>query len=267
MRLIVTRPRREAAKWVQDLRGAGWEALALPLIEIGPVSDVRPVARAWSMAGNCAALMFVSANAVRYFFEEKPAESLVFSDDIAIKTRAWTTGPGTAAALRAVGVSPHLIDCPDPQSPQLDSEALWQVVGPQVAEGERVLIVRGRDRDRAIPDAPDTGVGREWLAQQLRGAGARPEFVVAYERGLPVLTTADRALAEQACRDGSVWLFSSAEAIANLSACFPEADWTPARAVATHPRIAAAARGLGFGQVKESPPGLSGVLSSIESWQ
>ena len=81
MRLIVTRPRREAAKWVQDLRGAGWEALALPLIEIGPVSDVRPVACAWSMAGNCAALMFVSSNAVRDFLEEKPAESLVFSDN------------------------------------------------------------------------------------------------------------------------------------------------------------------------------------------
>ena len=270
MRLIVTRPRREAASWVQELRGAGWDALAFPLIEISPVSDVGPVARAWSSAGDYAALMFVSANAVRYFFEQKPAENLFFTDGGAIKTRAWTTGPSTAAALRAVGVPTHLIDAPDPRSPQLDSEALWQVVAPQVAEGARVLIVRGRDRDRAISDAadvPDTGVGREWLAQRLQDAGARPEFVVAYERGLPVLTAADRVLGEQACRDGTVWLFSSAEAIANLGACLPRVNWAAGRAVATHPRIAAAARRLGFGEVKESPPGLSGVLSSIESWQ
>lgn len=267
MRLIVTRPRREAATWVQDLQARGWDALALPLIDIGPAPDRAPVMRAWAMAGEFVALMFVSANAVRYFFEEKPNTTLVFSGEAAIKTRAWATGPGTADALRAVGVAPHLIDSPNAQSMQMDSEALWQVVAPTVTAGSRVLIVRGRDRDRDGPvrDAPDTGVGREWLAQQLREAGACPEFVVAYERGRPGFTGAEQALALQASRDGSLWLFSSAEAVTHLGACLPDVDWKSARALATHPRIAAAVRALGFGQVKESGAGLSGVLASIES--
>jgi uroporphyrinogen-III synthase len=209
--------------------------------------------------------MFVSANAVRCFFDQKPTSSLVFSGDGAIKTRAWATGPGTAAALLAAGVAPHLIDSPHPQSAQLDSEALWQVVGPRVEAGQRVLIVRGRDRDRAPSEESAAGTGREWLAEQLRAVGACPEFVVAYERGAPAFNDEEQAMAVQAARDGSLWLFSSAEAIANLGSCLPGVDWAVARALATHIRIAAAARNLGFGEVRESRAGFASVLASIKS--
>jgi uroporphyrinogen-III synthase len=36
--VIVTRPAREAVQWVDDLRAAGLEAVALPLIAIEPVA-------------------------------------------------------------------------------------------------------------------------------------------------------------------------------------------------------------------------------------
>lgn len=265
MRLIVTRPRREAANWVRDLQAAGWEALALPLIEVGPAPDPVPLARAWALAADCAALMFVSANAVRYFFEAKPLKSLVFIGDEAIKTRAWATGPGTAEALLSAGVAPQLIDGPDARAAQMDSEALWQVVGPGVVAGSRVLIVRGRDRDQTPSSTADAGVGREWLAERLRAAGAHVEFVVAYERGRPVFSREALELAAQAARDGSLWLFSSAEAVANLGACLPGADWRQACALATHPRIASAAQSLGFGQVRVTRAGLANLLASIES--
>ena len=70
---------------------------------------------------------------------------------------------------------------------------------------------------------------------------------------------------EAASADGSVWLFSSSEAIANLAAWLPGQDWQRARAVATHLRIAANARKLGFGVVCESRPVLASVVASIES--
>ena len=38
-RAIVTRPAKEAQLWVADLRALGVDAVALPLITIGPVAD------------------------------------------------------------------------------------------------------------------------------------------------------------------------------------------------------------------------------------
>ncbi|MEG2631782.1 MAG: uroporphyrinogen-III synthase, partial [Comamonas sp.] len=45
----------------------------------------------------------------------------------------------------------------------------------------------------------------------------------------------------------------------------PGTDWRQARALATHPRIAAAARQAGFGLVQECRPSLNDVAASIES--
>ena len=47
MRVIVTRPEREAQDWVQALQQAGYAAQALPLIGIGPAPDLAAVQQAW----------------------------------------------------------------------------------------------------------------------------------------------------------------------------------------------------------------------------
>jgi len=91
------------------------------------------------------------------------------------------------------------------------------------------------------------------------------DFVVAYQRAAPVWGPAERALATQAASDGSLWLFSSAEAVGHLSSLLPGQSWAQARALATHARIAQAARDLGFATVRESRPTLVDVLASIES--
>jgi uroporphyrinogen-III synthase len=259
-RAVFTRPKLEARLWVEGLLAHGVDAIALPLIDIGSVDDPHDIHEAWQRLADYAAVMFVSANAVAKFFEQKPAVSSVDWSQLAIKTRAWATGPGTSRALQHAGLSPGQIDVPDDDAPQFDSEALWARVCTQVRPGQRVLIVRGSD-------AAGQGAGRDWLADQLAGAGVQVDRLIAYRRLAPVLSGNQQALARQAATDGSIWIFTSSEAIANLLALLPGQDWGRARAVAAHPRIATAARRAGFGVVCESRPALHAVVASIKSFE
>lgn len=264
MRVIVTRPLREGQRWVRELADAGLSAVVLPLIDIRPADDPAPVHTAWQRLGDYAGVMFVSANAVDGFFASRPADASSFGANDAIKTRAWATGPGTTAALRRAGVPAECVDAPAADAVQFDSEALWQRVGKTVQPGQRVLIVRGGDAQNG---SAAQGIGRDWFAVRLAQAGAAVDFVVSYQRARPQLDAAQGQLAREAAADGSVWLFSSSEALANLLANVPEQDWHAACAVATHPRIATAARQAGFGTVLESRPALTDIRASIESIQ
>ena len=264
-RVIVTRPAREAAHWVQMLGAHGIGAVALPLIAIGPCREPaaqQALARARAHLAQYRALMFVSGNAVVHFFDPKMPQALDRQALTAIKTRAWSPGPGTARALEQAGVPPDCIDGPAPDAPQFDSEALWQQVAAQVQPGDRVLIVRGRSG--GVPESAQ-GSGRDWLARQIEAAGGTVEFVVAYQRGAPRFSAHEVALAQQAAHDGSLWLLSSSEAVAHLAEALPGQPWGAARALATHPRIAEAARAAGFGAVRECRPALEDVVASIES--
>ena len=276
MRVIITRPAGDAPAWVDALQAAGHEALALPLIEVGPARHTEAVLQAWAQWPDFQAVMFVSAQAVRYFFDSQPAALRADAGDTTSPTwangpRCWATGPGTHKALLQAGVPEACIDSPAADAAQFDSEALWQRVAAQVNVDRPVLIVRGHDvcsDNSAAMDAshtaPSNGTGRDWLAQQLQAAGASAQFAVAYERRAPVWSAAQVAQAQQAASDGSVWCFSSSQAIQHLAQLLPTQSWTKARCVATHARIAQTAQTLGFGEIQRSRPHVSDVLRSLE---
>lgn len=267
-RVIVTRPAREAAHWAALLSERGVNALALPLIAVGPCADAaarQALAAARSHLSQYRALMFVSGNAVVHFFGQNQPPALDGKALAAIKTRAWAPGPGTARALEQAGVPRAAIDGPAPDAPQFDSEALWAQVAAQIRPGDRVLIVRGRSATPQSAHESELGSGRDWLARQIEAAGGQVEFVVAYQRGAPHWSRPEVALAQQAAQDGSLWLLSSSEAVAHLAEALPGQRWGAARALATHPRIAEAARAAGFGTVLECRPALEDVVASIES--
>ena len=266
MKVIVTRPRREADAWVKQLRDLQIDAVALPLIHISPPNDASGVAQAWQNLHQYSALMFVSSNAVRYFYpSNKHLAGVKYAYD-AIKYRAWATGPGTREALLAASVPADAIDAPAADAPQFDSEALWHRVQTQVKAGDKVLIVRGCSAVLQGTLGTEDGImnGRPWLADQLTALGVQVDVVVSYQRSAPLFDAAEQALMAQARVDGSLWLLSSSEAVANLTS-MTAADWSQARALATHPRIAQAAREAGFGVVYESRPLLADVAASIES--
>jgi uroporphyrinogen-III synthase len=247
-RVLVTRPAAQAMVWVERLRGAGIDAEALPLIAIAPVSDRRPLGAAWAGLGQRRLVVFVSANAVGHFFAAR-APGVDWPSGLA----AAAPGPGTADALGKAGVAAADIVAPAADSPQFDSESLWARLQGRDWRGASVLVVSGDG-------------GRDWLAERLRERGAEVESVPAYRREAPAFDAAEASRLERALADDAVlWLFSSAEAIANLEHAAGSGRFARARALTTHPRIAERARSVGFGRVIEAGPRFDAVVGCIQS--
>ena len=239
---------------------------------IGPAPDPARLQEAREHLADYRALMFVSGNAVRHFLDENTALALMQQAQVAFKTiaspRLWAPGPGTARALRALGALANCIDQPAADADQFDSESLWKQVGSSLRPGDRVLIVRGGDSKAPTQGAQKHGTGREWLSEQIQKVGGLVDYVAVYTRIAPTFTPEALARARCAVQAGTPWVLSSAQALGFLTAALPQQDWRSARAVATHPRIAQAARAAGFGTVTECRPELGDVataLASIES--
>ena len=259
--LVVTRPQPEAGQWVAQLQAQGIASVAFPLLHIGP--STHPLAQAalqhtLQQLAHYQALMFVSGNAVRFFFAQLQAHGLQLS----AQQRLWAPGPGTGQALLDAGAPAACIDQPDAAAAQFDSESLWQVVGQQLHAGERLLLVRGSDND---PASAAQGQGRAWLTEQLQSRGVQVDFAPVYARHAPTVTAhwlqqLDALRAQQA-----LWLFSSSDAVRHLQALSAPRNWQGHTALATHPRIAQQALQAGFGRVLDCKPALQAIALSIKS--
>ena len=291
-RVLVTRPLQDAQRWVQRLQQQGFNAQALPLIDITSLSDTRhqkALAHAWRHLGDYAACMFVSGNAVEHFFKQKEGVAQVANGHTAIKSiassplcamlppalRCLAPGPGTVAALLAAGVPASQIDAPAPDAVQFDSEALWAVVGARNWSRSRVLLVRGLGSSSGEQASP----GRDWIVRQFQNAGASVDTVSVYQRCAPLADAAQLQQLRLASGDGSIWIFSSSESVVNLLDLLqaPVSDESVttsvagvngfngycATAIATHPRIAATLMSHGWSSVTESRPALADIVDTL----
>lgn len=252
MRVIVTRPAAQAADWVAQLQAHAIDAVALPLIGIAPVAEPAALHAAWRGLARQRLVVFVSPNAAEQFFAQRPVDT-----PWPAALLAGSPGPGTTRALVGLGVPAERVVEPASDAPQFDSESLWLQLRGRDWRDANVLIVRGDG-------------GRDWLAQTLRQAGAQVAHVAAYERVAPAFGAVESAVLRAALDEPAahLWFFSSSEAIDNLAAvdgC--AAEWRAASAIATHPRIAARARQLGFARVTEARPALAAVVACIQSMQ
>jgi uroporphyrinogen-III synthase len=242
--LLVTRPRPQCAAWLARLADLGVAAQALPLIEILPARDPGPVRAAWAALPAADLAVFVSPNAVEQFFAHAGRARWP------VDTLAACVGPGSAQALQDRDVPADLIVQPAPDAASLDSEHLWQQLSPRRDwTGARVLLLRGDG-------------GREWLAERLAEAGASVEAVTVYHRAGPRFDAVEQALLARVKADpaGHVWLFSSAEAVGHLQG----RGLAGQRAIATHPRIAEAARAAGFAPVVLARPDPEAVTQALK---
>jgi uroporphyrinogen-III synthase len=255
--IILTRPLAEGVTWANGLKKAGYRVKNWPLIEVTPLTDVMRLKTALDAWHGYQAVMFVSRAAVSSALGSmKPKAGWGM-------TRCWATGPGTRAALREVGVPDSLIDSPAPDAAQFDTEALWSVVQSKVQALRPVLLLRGSDADHI--DVNTQGAGRDWLLRQLGMKEIPVDILSVYQRSIPPWDNLRLEEAQIAAHDGSVWLFSSSQALENLAALMPAQDWSVTRAVATHERIAQTAKAMGMAKVKFCRPSLLEVLASLES--
>jgi uroporphyrinogen-III synthase len=108
--------------------------------------------------------------------------------------------------------------------------------------------------------------GRGLLGEALTARGAQVEFVTAYRRFCPDID-AGPLLARAKSGRLDVIVMSSSEGVQNFVRIVGPAGMSVLRGVpvlASHPRIAHAAREAGFADVTECFPGDAGVMGALE---
>lgn len=159
VRVVVTRAEHQAESLAAAFEAAGATVEILPLLEIVPPADPRPLERAATELALYDWLVFTSANAVDAFL---PLTGGALPERLKIAV----VGPATAEALRAYEIEPHL------EARRADSEGLAADLAPHVGRRRRVLL----------PQAADA---RPALVEGLSRAGAEAVAVVAYDKRLP----------------------------------------------------------------------------------
>jgi uroporphyrinogen III methyltransferase/synthase len=162
-RVVVTRPREDAAELSDRLSALGAETIEAPMIRIAPPEDWAPLDRAVQDVDAYAWIVFTSANAVDQFMHR-----LYRGRDVrALKgVRICAVGPSTRDRLLRYGLRADLV--PGDFRAEGVVDALSHA-GPLAST--RFLL-------------PTAHVGRERLGQALAEAGAEVDVVVAY-RTLP----------------------------------------------------------------------------------
>ena len=170
-RVLVTRPREQAAELVDRLTALGAESIEAPMIRMAPPEDPDPLLRAASNPDAFDWIIFTSANAVDAFM----TALLDGERDVrALKgPRICTSGTATADKLATYAIKADLI----PREFRADAVVASLLALGSMA-GVRVLL-------------PRADIGREVIAEQLREAGADVTEVIAY-----------RTILEDAQREG-----------------------------------------------------------------
>ena len=159
-RILVTRPRDQAAELVERLEAMGAQAIEAPMIRIAPPDDFGPLDQACEQAGTFDWMIFSSANAVDAFVQrllETPQDLRALKG-----VKLGAVGPVTAERLTRLGLKVDLSPA------EFRAESLLQAMA-QAADlrGLKILL-------------PRADIGRDVLGDDLRKLGAEVTEVVAY---------------------------------------------------------------------------------------
>jgi len=203
-RVLVTRPRDQAAEMVDRLAIMGAETIEAPMIRIVPPEDLGPLQLAADNVAEFDWIVFTSANAVESFM------SALLEGDRDVRSltgpRICTVGTGTAERLARYGIKADLIPG------EFRGEAVVSALAADGSlDGLRVLV-------------PRADIGRDVIAEGLRSAGALVTDVVAYRTVLEDAQQDDgpdvyRMLLDEAI---DVVTFTSPSAVRNFASIYGE---------------------------------------------
>jgi len=164
-RIVVTRPRAQAAALSGLLAERGAEPILFPTIEIAPMDDHAELDGAIRRLDQFAWLVFTSVNGVDAFWARLNLIGATLSPDL----RVAAIGPATAQALEKRAIQPAFVP----------GEYVGEAVaaGLDDVAGRRVLL-------------PRADIAREALAVELGQRGAIVHEIAAY-RTLPAVPDAD----------------------------------------------------------------------------
>jgi uroporphyrinogen III methyltransferase/synthase len=226
-RIVVTRARPQASGLVARLRDLGGEVDECALIRIEPISGPPIDATGYNL------ICVTSPNAPRLLLERcrGDARSLAGVTVAAI-------GPGTAAALREVGIVADVV------AERFVAEGLLEAL-PADLRGARALVARAEEARDTLPDG-------------LRAAGADVDVVPLYRTLAAVPRHPERMLAADAVA------FTSSSTVARFAEALAGHDLSGVRGVSIGPVTSATARDLGVGVVAEaSEHDLDGLVDAL----
>jgi uroporphyrinogen-III synthase len=244
--IVVTRPRAQAIASAAWFESFGARVISFPVLEIEPLPEAI-IDENFSRRDltEASAIIFVSANAAEHgvtAIENRggfPGGAAIFA-----------IGSATAAKLQDRGLA-------NIQSPAHgnDSEALLALPSLQNVQGQKIVIVRG---------ISESG-GRAHLKQTLRTRGASVSMLECYVRRSILVDEALRselsAALNENSRERKIHAFSvlSVETLQSLVVNLADANMAKGLSecmmLVPHPRVAEAAREIGFTRVSVVPMG------------
>lgn len=165
LRVVVTRSKKQASQLTDKLTALGAEVFEFPVIFIAPPLTWEPLDNAIRHLKQYDWILFASANAVDSFVFRVGEVGLAM--DELQDTKVAVIGPGTAASLQEFGLVAAF--CPT----EFVGEALVEQFPdyPNLS-GVRILW-------------PRTNVGRSFVVDKLKAAGARVDVVESYRTTVP----------------------------------------------------------------------------------
>ena len=241
-RIVVTRPKEQAAALSHRLRALGAEVIALPTIEIRPPDDWGPLDAAIAELETYDWLIFTSANGVRHFVERLDASD---RDIRAIRAKVCAIGPATAECLARLHIKV------DRTPEEYVAESLLAALSDDELRGKRILLPRAR-------------VARDVIPVELEKRGAKVNVTPSYQTVVPE----DVAARVERLFDGSRkpdWVtFTSSSTVRNFVSICPVEGLEGVRVGSIGPITSATARELDIKvDVEASQYTVGGVVDAI----
>ncbi len=190
LRVLNTRPLHQNTELKEAIQAMGWQSINLPLLTITPTNN-EWLARMPNLADVSVAI-FISSNAVTYFFSSLKQQHIVWPNHINI----IAIGSATAKALSNLHIHVHCV-------PNVsESEHLVQLDELNTVHNKTILLIKGLE-------------GRTLISQTLASRGADLIPLCVYQR---ISTKINQEYIHTMWRDDKVdiILFTSQQAMQHL---------------------------------------------------
>jgi uroporphyrinogen III methyltransferase/synthase len=225
--VAVTRARAQASELVQRLRDLGAGVVEIPVIRIEPMAGLAIDPSAYDL------VCLTSPNAPALLLERIGGDARLLAG-----VEVAAIGPGTAAAIRAIGILPDIV------AERAIAEGLLEALAGRVA-GRRVLVARAEEARDTLPDG-------------LHEAGAATVDVVPlYRTVAEVPPGADPPAAD-------LVTFTSSSTVRFFHLAFGGHDLSAVRGVSIGPVTSATMRELGIPIIAEAAEhDLDGLVAAV----